>query len=103
MFIQNAFAINYDSAWNIFDASDLAVLHAACCVIAQNRDLISGTEGSPDTLYHKGEMMKTMTLRLREESHTISDGDVLSVAVLVVVEVSYAAEAVSARILLRPE
>lgn len=56
-------------------------------MIAQNRDILCGTEDSQNTLYHKGEMMKIMTLRLTEPSHRLSDADVFSVAVLVILEV----------------
>ncbi|KAL5315483.1 hypothetical protein ACEPPN_016351 [Leptodophora sp. 'Broadleaf-Isolate-01'] len=85
-FTRNIFAINYDSSWNIFDVTDSALLHVTCCMIAQNRDILCGTEDSQNTLYHKGEMMKIMTLRLTEPSHRLSDADVFSVAVLVILE-----------------
>ncbi|KAG4441691.1 hypothetical protein IFR05_002825 [Cadophora sp. M221] len=85
-FTRNIFAINYDSSWNIFDVTDSALLHVTCCMIAQNRDILCGTEDSQNTLYHKGEMMKIMTLRLTETSHSLSDADVFSVAVLVILE-----------------
>ncbi|KAH7323651.1 hypothetical protein BKA65DRAFT_567473 [Rhexocercosporidium sp. MPI-PUGE-AT-0058] len=85
-FTRNIFAINYDSSWNIYDVTDSAVLHVTCCMISQNRDILSSTDDSPDTLYHKGEMMKIMSLRLTETSHKLGDADIFSVAVLVILE-----------------
>jgi hypothetical protein len=67
----NAFAVNFDETWKPFSITDSALLHATLCLVAQHEDLLAGRE-SEENLFHKGE---------------ISDADVTTVAMLVVLEV----------------
>jgi hypothetical protein len=86
-FITNAFAINYDDTWKPFSTTDSALLHATLCLVAQHEDLIRGTEDSSENLFHKGEVMRLMNNRLLNESYKVTDADVTSVALLVILEV----------------
>ncbi|KAF8867341.1 hypothetical protein BDZ45DRAFT_795057 [Acephala macrosclerotiorum] len=85
-FISNAFAINYDGAWKPFSITDSALLHATLCLVAQHEDLLRGLYESSESLFHKGEAMRLMNRRLLEKWHCISDADVTSVALFVILE-----------------
>ena len=54
--------------------------------MAQHEDLLAGRE-SEENLFHKGEVMRLMNGRLRDSGREISDADVTTVAMLVVLEV----------------
>jgi hypothetical protein len=82
----NAFAVNFDETWKPFSITDSALLHATLCLVAQHEDLLAGRE-SEENLFHKGEVMRLMNGRLRESGREISDADVTTVAMLVVLEV----------------
>ena len=86
-FITNAFAINYDDAWKPFSTTDPALLHATLCLVAQHEDLIRGVEDSSENLFHKGEVMRLMNSRLLDGRYKVTDADVTSVALLVILEV----------------
>jgi hypothetical protein len=77
-FITNAFAINYDDAWKPFSTTDSALLHG---------DLVRGIADSSANLFHKGEVMRLMNSRLLDELHKVTDADITSVALLVILEV----------------
>lgn len=87
-FIVNAFAINYDDAWKPFSTTDPALLHASLCLVAQHEDLVRGNEDSSINLFHKGEVIRLMNSRLLDDSYLITDADITSVALLVILEVS---------------
>jgi len=87
-FITNAFAINYDDAWKPFSTTDPALLHATLCLVAQHEDLVRGIEDSSENLFHKGEVMRLMNGRLLDETYKVTDADITSVALLVILEVS---------------
>jgi hypothetical protein len=84
----NAFAINFDEAWKPFSITDKALLHATLCLVAQHEDLLSGRE-LEESLFHKGEVMRLMNVRLRESGREISDADITTIAILVVLEVCF--------------
>jgi hypothetical protein len=86
-FIANAFAINYDDTWKPFSATDSALLHATLCLVAQHEDLVRGVEDSSENLFHKGEVMRLMNGRLLDETYKVTDADITSVALLVILEV----------------
>jgi hypothetical protein len=86
-FITNAFAINYDDAWKPFSTTDSALLHATLCLVAQHGDLVRGIADSSANLFHKGEVMRLMNTRLLDELHKVTDADITSVALLVILEV----------------
>ena len=86
-FITNAFAINYDDAWKPFSTTDSALLHATLCLVAQHEDLVRGVADSSENLFHKGEVMRLMNGRLLDESYKVTDADITSVALLVILEV----------------
>jgi hypothetical protein len=86
-FITNAFAINYDDAWKPFTTTDSALLHATLCLVAQHEDLVRGIEDSSANLFHKGEVMRLINSRLLDVSYKVSDTDITSVALLVILEV----------------
>lgn len=86
-FITNAFAINYDNVWKPFSTTDPALLHATLCLVAQHEDLVRGVEDSSENLFHKGEVMRLMNDRLLDETYTVTDADITSVALLVILEV----------------
>jgi hypothetical protein len=56
--------------------------------VAQNQDILRDAEDSKDSLYHRGQAMKLLNQRLVDQQHYISDVDVTSVAILVIIEVS---------------
>jgi len=87
-FIVNAFAINFDDTWKPFSVTDSALLHATICLVAQHEDLLRGLDDSSENLYHKGEVMRLMNSRLLDHSYSITDADITSVALLVILEVS---------------
>jgi hypothetical protein len=88
-FITNAFAINYDDAWKPFSTTDPALLHATLCLVAQHEDLVRGAEDSSENLFHKGEVMRLMNSRLLDGRYTVTDADITSVALLVILEVGF--------------
>ncbi|KAE8453682.1 hypothetical protein EG329_009193 [Mollisiaceae sp. DMI_Dod_QoI] len=85
-FISNAFAINYDNTWKPFSITDAALLHATLCLVAQHEDLQRGTDESSENLFHKGEAMRLMNKRLLEQWHSLTDADITSVAIFVILE-----------------
>ncbi|KAE9377230.1 hypothetical protein N431DRAFT_368979 [Stipitochalara longipes BDJ] len=85
-FITNAFAINYDDTWKPFSTTDPALLHATLCLVAQHEDLVRGVEDSSENLFHKGEVMRLMNSRLLDGKYKVTDADVTSVALLVILE-----------------
>jgi hypothetical protein len=87
-FVANAFPINYDGAWVPFSATDAALFHACLSLVAQHQDVLRDAEDSRNSLYHRGQAMKLLTQRLVDQQHYISDVDITSVAILVIVEVS---------------
>lgn len=55
--------------------------------MAQHGDLVRGTADSSANLFHKGEVMRLMNSRLLDESYKVTDADITSVALLVILEV----------------
>lgn len=85
-FRANAFAINFDDAWKPFSITDSALLHATLCLTAQHQDLLRGTDDSKENLWHKCEAMSLMNRRLREVGRIVTDADIISVALLAIIE-----------------
>jgi hypothetical protein len=86
-FITNALAINHDDAWKPFSTTDPALLHATLCLVSQHEDLLRGVEDSSENLFHKGEVMRLMNGRLLDETYKVTDADITSVALLVILKV----------------
>jgi hypothetical protein len=83
----NAFALNFDDAWKPFSVTDAALLHATLCLVAQHQDLLRGASDSKENLWHKGEVMRVMNVRLKDVGRTVTDADITSIALLVILEV----------------
>lgn len=79
--------MNYDNAWKPFSVTDAALLHVTLSLAAQHQDILRDDEDSRDSLYHRGQAMRLMNQRLLNLQHYISDADVTSVAMLVILEV----------------
>jgi hypothetical protein len=80
--------MNFDNTWKSFSITDSILLHATMSLTAQHQDLLrGGVEDSREGLWHKGEVMRLMNARLREKGRAVSDADITSVALLVIIEV----------------
>jgi hypothetical protein len=86
-FTVNTFAIDYDDTWKKFSISDSAILHATLSLVAQHEDILRGVKDSINNLFHKGQAMKFINSRLGQDAECVSDGNITSVAILVILEV----------------
>jgi hypothetical protein len=65
------------------------IQHFTCdlCLVAQHGDLVRGIADSSANLFHKGEVMRLMNSRLLDGSYKVTDADITSIALLVILEV----------------
>ena len=86
-FTMNSAAVNPEGSWLAFAITDAALLHALLSLVAYHFDLTQGRDESPDSLYQKGEAMRKMKERLKDNQQQINDVSIATVSLLANAEV----------------